>query len=204
MGELNHMACPCASSPPLSLSRQSSVSPKSRKQRALSRGTHIVGQLIQKAVCSFSLGCVRKNAQHPHFDVPENLQYTSDNESNVFLSKSKCWTGGLCLWDTIDTKLPTAWQCPSCLFYWHRNCKSTSCHQSWNTIFWCHEQVCSEIQRNILCWFHSKMGCMERMQASKMEYHFRISSLGTNGAPTAMFTQTTPFQSFFESPQPWG
>jgi len=84
MGELNHMACPCASSPPLSLSRQSSVSPKSRKQRALSRGTHIVGQLIQKAVCSFSLGCVRKNAQHPHFDVPENLQCTSDYESNVF------------------------------------------------------------------------------------------------------------------------
>ena len=40
---------------------------------------------------------------------------------------------------------------------------------------------------------------MERMQASKMEYHFRISSLGTNGAPTAMCTQTTSFQSFFES-----
>jgi hypothetical protein len=85
MGELNHMACPCASSPPLSLSRQSSVSPKSRKQRALSRGTRIVGQLIQKAVCSFSLGCVRKNAQHPHFDVPENLQYTSDYASNLFI-----------------------------------------------------------------------------------------------------------------------
>ena len=33
---------------------------------------------------------------------------------------------------------------------------------------------------------------------------FRISSLGTNGVPTAMCTQTTPFQSFFESPQPWG
>ena len=62
MGELNHMACPCASSPPLSLSRQSSVSPKSRKQRALSRGTHTVGQLIQKAVCSyaFSLGVYAK------------------------------------------------------------------------------------------------------------------------------------------------
>ena len=30
---------------------------------------------------------------------------------------------------------------------------------------------------------------MERMQASKMEYHFRISSLGTNGAPTAMCTR---------------
>ena len=88
MGELNHMACPCASSPPLSLSRQSSVSPKSRKQRALSRGTHTVGQLIQKAVCSFSLGCVRKNAQHPHFDVPENLQYTSDYESNIFFYQS--------------------------------------------------------------------------------------------------------------------
>ena len=99
---------------------------------------------------------------------------------------------------------PHSLTCLSSLFYWHRNCKSTSCHQSWNTIFWCHEQVCSEIQRNILCWFHSKMGCMERMQASKMEYHFRISSLGTNGAPTAMCTQTTPFQSFFESPQPWG
>ena len=37
---------------------------------------------------------------------------------------------------------------------------------------------------------------MERMQASKMEYHFRISSLGTNGAPTAMFTQTTHFNHF--------
>ena len=43
---------------------------------------------------------------------------------------------------------------------------------------------------------------VERMQASKMEYHFRISSLGTNGAPTAMCTQTTPVQSYFESPQP--
>ena len=93
MGELNHMACPCASSPPLSLSRQSSVSPKSRKQRALSRGTHTVGQLIQKAVCSFSLGCVRKNAQHPHFDVPENLQYTSDYASNVFFIKVQMLNG---------------------------------------------------------------------------------------------------------------
>ena len=93
MGELNHMACPCASSPPLSLSRQSSVSPKSRKQRALSRGTHTVGQLIQKAVCSFSLGCVRKNAQHPHFDVPKNLQYTSDYESHVFFIKVQMLNG---------------------------------------------------------------------------------------------------------------
>ena len=31
-------------------------------------------------------GGVRKNAKHPHFDVPENLQYTSDYESN-FLNK---------------------------------------------------------------------------------------------------------------------
>ena len=148
------------------------------------------------------LYCTVKNGRtQPHLKICNTLQIMNHM---FFLSKFKCWTGGLCLWETIDTKLPTAWQCPSCLFYWHRNCKSTSCHQSWNTIFWCYEQVCSKIQRNILCWFHSKMGCMERMQASKMEYHFRISSLRTNGAPTAMCTQTTPFQSFFESPQPWG
>ena len=100
MGELNQMACPCASSPPLSLSRQSSLSPKFRKQRSLSRETHTVGQLIQKAVCSFSLGVYEKIhtlSIHTSFDVPQNLQYTSDYESNVIEQSSNVeWVDYVC------------------------------------------------------------------------------------------------------------
>jgi Cu/Zn superoxide dismutase len=61
--------------------------PKKEKERKLSRGSLTTGQRIAKAVAQVSVGALTGPGQAAVdvHDVPENEQYSSDNEPNNFV-----------------------------------------------------------------------------------------------------------------------
>ena len=154
-------------------------------------------------------GGVRKNAQHPHFDAPKNLQCTSDYESNVWkqspnVERADCVRGIQLIpnspqldnaplvyfTDTDLQKLQVDVIPPKLKHYFL---------MSWTSLFR------NTKEYSLLISF--KNGLYGKNASFKFKDGIPFpNQLARNEwwAPTAMCTQTTPFQSFFESPQPWG